>query len=164
MEDQPAVGIEVVVVGDALADVAVLLRGARGVELLELEPGVDHRLEEVQRPEDVRRDRLVRAVPRLADVRLRAEVEDERAVGGGVAQLAHEVVDRRPVGEVGEVDLQPVAEVPDVVQRAARGGPDERVDVGPELDQRVRQMRAHEAVGAGHERGSPVVEAGELVA
>ena len=76
MEDQAAVLVEVVVVRDGLAHVAVLLRGARGVELLELEAVVDDRLQQVERADRVRHHRLVRPVPRLADVRLRAEVED----------------------------------------------------------------------------------------
>jgi hypothetical protein len=67
-------------VGDGLAHVPVLLRGAGGVELLDLEPVVDDRLEQVERAERVRRHRLVGPVPRLADVRLRAEVEDVWAV------------------------------------------------------------------------------------
>ena len=75
MQDQPARVVEVVMVGDRLVDVPVLLRGAGGVELLELELPVDDRLQEVERAEDIRRDGLVGPVPRLADVRLRAEVE-----------------------------------------------------------------------------------------
>ena len=81
MQDQAAVVVEVVVVRDRLVDVAVLLRRAGGVELLELEPVVDDRLEQVERADRVRHHRLVRAVPRLADVRLRAEMEDVRLVG-----------------------------------------------------------------------------------
>jgi hypothetical protein len=100
---------------------------------------VDDRLEQVQRPEDVGRDRLVGAMPGLADVRLRAEVEDEGLVGR-LPELPHEVVDRGAVGEVREVHLQPVAQVRDVVQRAARVGADERVHVGAELDEAVRQV------------------------
>ena len=79
MQDQAALVVEVVVVRDGLADVAVLLRGAGGVELLELEAVVDDRLQQVERADRVRHHRLVRPVPRLADVRLRAEVEDVRA-------------------------------------------------------------------------------------
>ena len=151
-------------VGDGLADVPVLLRRPGGVELLELEPGVDDGLQQVQRPEHVRRDGLVRPVPRLADVRLGAEVEDVRPIGRGVLQLANEVVDRRAVGEVREVDLEPVAQVADVVQRAARGRADERVHRRAELDERVRQVRAHEAVGARDENGAAVVDVPELAA
>ena len=162
MQDQPALVVEVVVVRDGLARVAVLLRGARGVELLELEPLVDDRLEEVERADRVRHHGLVRAMPRLAHVRLRAEVEDVRAVRRRVAQLLDEVVDGRLVREVGEVHLQPAAEVRDVVQRAARGGAHERVDVRAELHERVREVRAHEAVRAGDERRAAGVDVAEL--
>ena len=103
MQDQPAALVEVVVVGDRLADVSVLLRGAGRVELLELEVVVDDRLEQVERPDGVRQDRLVRPVPRLADVRLRAEVEDVRLVRA-LLEVTHQIVDRRLVGEVGEDD------------------------------------------------------------
>ena len=72
MQDQAALRIEGVVVRDGLAHVSVLLRRPGGVELLELEPVVDDRLQQVERPDRVRQDGLVRAVPRLADVRLRA--------------------------------------------------------------------------------------------
>jgi hypothetical protein len=85
-------------------DVAVLLRGARRVELLELEPPVDDRLEQVERADRVRHHRLVGPVPRLADVRLRTEVEDVRPVGR-LLQLPDEVVHGRLVREVREVDL-----------------------------------------------------------
>ena len=81
VEDEAARVVEVVVVRDGLADVPVLLRRPGGVELLDLELPVDDRLQEIQRPEHVRGDGLVRPVPGLADVRLRAEVEDVRAVG-----------------------------------------------------------------------------------
>ena len=164
MEDQPARVVEVVMVGDGLADVPVLLRGPRGVELLELESGVHDGLQQVQSPEHVGGHGLVWPVPRLADVRLGAEVEDVRAIGSGVLQLADEVVHRRAVGEVCEVDLEPAAEVPDVVQRAARGRADECVDARAELDERVREVRAHEAVGARDEDGAPVVDVPELAA
>ena len=78
-------------------------------------------------------------------MRLRAEVEDVRAVGRAL-QLADEVVDRRPVGEVGEVHLQALAQVPDVVQ-PARVRPHEGVHGRAELDEGVREVRAHEPVG-----------------
>ena len=81
MQDQAARVVEVVVVRDVVAHVAVLLRGAGGVELLELEAGVDDRLQQVERADRVRHHRLVGPVPRLADVRLGAEVEDVRPVG-----------------------------------------------------------------------------------
>ena len=103
-------------------------------------------------------------MPRLADVRLGAEVEDVGAIGSGVLQLADEVVHRRAVGEVCEVDLEPGAEVPDVVQRAARRRANECVDVRSELDECVREVRAHEAVGAGDEDCAPVVDVPELTA
>ena len=151
-------------VGDALAHVAVLLRRAGRVELLELEPVVDDRLEQVERADRVRHHRLVRAVPRLADVRLGAEVEDVGAVGRASLQLPDEVVDRRPVGEVGEVHLEAVAQVPDVVQRAARGRAHEGVHVGAELDERVREVRAHETVRTGDEHGATRVGVAELAA
>ena len=93
-------------------------------------------------------------MPRLADVCLGAEVEDVGPVGRGVLQLADEVVDRGAVGEIGEVHLQAVAEMPDVVQRSARGRPHEGVHGRAELDERVREVRAHEAVGARHEDGA----------
>ena len=97
-------------------------------------------------------------------MRLGAEVEDVGPVVGGLLQLPDQVVDRRLVGEVGEVHLEPVAEMPDVVQRAARGRAHERVDVGAELDERVGEVRAHEAVGAGDEDGAPAVGVAELAA
>ena len=112
-------------------------------------------------PIGVRHHRLVRPVPRLSDVRLGAEVEDVRPVRR-VLELADEVVDRRAVGQVGEVDLEPVAEVPDVVQRAARRRAHERVHVRAELDERIGQMRAHEAVGAGDEHSAAAVDVAEV--
>ena len=75
-----------------------------------------------------------------------------------------EVVDRRAVGEVREVDLEAAAQVADVVQRAARGRADECVHGRAELDERVREVRAHEAVGARDEDGAPVVDVPELAA
>ena len=162
MEDQAARVVEIVVVPDGLADVAVLLRRARGVELLDLQAVVDDRLEQVQRADRVRHDRLVRPVPALADVGLRAQVEDERAIVL-LGQVADQVVDRGAVGQVGEVDLQRVAQVADVVQRAARGRAHERVDVGAERDERFGQMRAHEAVRAGDEHRPAAVHGLELI-
>ncbi len=85
MQDQPALVVEVVVVGDRLAHGPVLLRRARRVELLELEPRIDDCLQEVERPEHVRGDRLVGAMPGLADVRLGPEVEDVGAIRGRVS-------------------------------------------------------------------------------
>ena len=106
MQDQAAELVEVVVVRDRLADVAVLLRRAGRVELLELDAVVDDRLQQVERPDRVRHHGLVRAVPRLADVRLRAEVEDVGLVGRRHEVVADQIVDRRLVGEVGEDDAQ----------------------------------------------------------
>ncbi len=162
MQDQRAGLVEVVVVRDRLAHVAVLLRGARGVELLQLEAPVDDRLEQVERADRVRHHRLVGPVPRLADVRLRAQVEDVRLVGR-LAQLPDEVVDRGAVGQVGEVHLQLLAQVPDVVQRPARRGAHERVHVRAQLDERVGQVRAHEAVRAGDEHRPASVDVPELL-
>ena len=68
------------------------------------------------------------------------------------------------VGEVGPVDLQPVADLPDVVQGAARGGPDEGVDVGAEVAEPLGQVRAHEAVRARDEDGSVLVIGAEVLA
>ena len=162
VQDQPARLVEVVMVRDVLAHVAVLLRGAGGVELLQLQAPVDDRLEQVQRPDRVRHHRLVGAVPRLTHVRLRAEMEDVRLVRDRVAQLLDQVVDRRLVGQVGELHLQPVAQVRDVVQRATRGRTHERVHVGADLDERIRQVRAHEAVGTRDEHGAAAVDVAEL--
>ena len=140
MEDQAAVVVEVVVVGDRLADVSVLLGCAGGVELLELETVVDDRLEEVERPDRVRHQRLVRPVPGLVDVSLRAEVEDERLVGRVEQVLRDDEVDRVLVGEVREMHLQAPAQVRDVAERAARSCADEGVDVRAQLDERVGQV------------------------
>ena len=133
VEDQAAVVVEVVVVRDRLADVAVLLRGARGVELLELEAVVDDRLEQVERPDDVRHHRLVRPVPGLADVRLGAEMEDVRPVRRRRAGRGRG--SRPRCGRSGRrtSTVSAVAEVADVVQRAARGRADEGDDVRAEL-------------------------------
>ena len=161
MEDDAAVGVELVLVDDRVARVAVLLRRAGGVESLELELVVEDRLEEVERADDVRHHRLVRPVPGLAHVRLGAEMEDVGPVGR-LLQLPHEIVDRRAVGEVGELHDHPLAQVADVVQRAARRGADEGHDVGAQLDERLREVRAHEAVGAGDEHRAPFVDVAEL--
>ena len=96
-------------------------------------------------------------------MRLGAEVEDVRLVGR-LLQLADQVVDRGLVGQVGEDDREPAAQVPDVVQRAGRGGADEGDHVGAELDERVGQVRAHEPVGAGDEDGSSAEDGAELAA
>ena len=62
------------------------------------------------------------------------------------------------------MDLQPAALVADVVQRPARGRADECVHRRAELDQRVREVRSHEAVGARDEDGASVVDVPELAA
>ena len=162
VQDEAAGGVEVVVVRDRLAHVAVLLGGAGGVELLELEPVVDHRLEKVQRPDGIRHHRLVRAVPGLADVRLRAEVKEVRPVRRREEVVADEVVDRGLVGQVREDDANVAAQVADVVQRAARGGAHERDHVRADVVERVGQVRAHEPVGTGDDDGAAAVDAGEL--
>ncbi len=155
--------VEIVVMRDGLAYVAVLLRCPRGGELLELEPVVDDGLQQVQRPEGVRHHGLVRAMPRLADVRLRAEVEDVGTVVQ-LAQLSDQVVDGRLVGEIGEVDDQLPVEVADVVQRAARGRAHEGVNVRVEGDERLRQVRAHEAVRSRDQAGSSCEEVAVVAA
>src|SRR5262245_7672700 len=96
-------------------------------------------------------------------MRLRAEMEDVRPVRR-LSDLPDQVVDGRAVGEVGEVDLEAISEVRDVVQGAARVGADECVHLRAELDQGVGQVRAHEAVGTGDENGAAVVEVAELAA
>jgi len=102
-----------------------------------------------------------RAQGKLADVGLGTEVEHVRSVGR-VTQLAHEVVDRGAVGEVGEVHLQLPTEVGDVVQRPARGCANERVDVGAERHERLGQVGPHEPVRAGDEHRAPAVHVREL--
>ena len=73
-------------------------------------------------------------------MRLRSEMEHVRPVGDAVPELLDEVIDRGPVGEIREMHLQAVAEMPDVVQRAARRRAHERMDDGTELDERVGEM------------------------
>ena len=106
-------------------------------------------------------DYLIRELKR-ADVRLRAEVEDERPVGRARELVANEVVDRGLVGEVGEDDAEPPPQVADVVERPRRGRADEGDHVGAELDQRVGQVRAHEPVGAGDEHRAAAVDVAEV--
>ena len=80
-------------------------------------------------------------------------------------EVAHQVVDRRLVGQVGEDDAtQVAAEVADVVQRARGGGAHEGDHVGAELDERVGQVRAHEAVGARDEARAALVDVAEVAA
>ena len=133
--------------GNRLAHVPVFLRRSGRVELLELETAVDDRLEQVQRSDRVRHHCFVRSVPRLADVCLRAEMEDVWAIAC-LAQVLHQVVDRRLIGEIGEVNVELSAEMPDVVQRAARRRSDERVHRCVERHEGFGQVRAHEAVSA----------------
>src|SRR5687768_5923529 len=83
-------------------------------------------------------------------------------IGSGLLELADEVVHGGAVGEIGEVDLEPAAEVPDVVQGAARRRADECVDARTQLDERVREVRAHETVCAGDENGASVVDVPEF--
>ncbi len=52
--------------------------------------------------------------------------------------------------------------MPDVVQRAARRGADERDDVRAQLHERLGEMGAHEAVGARDEGSAPLVDVTEL--
>src|SRR5438132_924775 len=87
-------------------------------------------------------------------MRLGAEVEEVRLVRR-VEQLLHEVVDGRLVREIGELHMQSFTQVPDVVQRAARGRAHESVHIRVEVDEGFRQVGAHEAVGAGDEAGPP---------
>ena len=58
--------------------------------------------------------------------------------------------------------LQPVAEVPDVVEGTRGRGAHEGVNVGAQLHQALGQMGAHEPVRPGHENGSATVDIGEL--
>ena len=161
VQDDAAVLVEVVVAADLLADVSVLLRRAGGVELLELELPVDDGLEQVEGAHDVRHRRLVRPVPRLADVRLRGEVEHVRPVGC-FAQATDRPVDRVTVGEVAPVNGDAPTMLRDVVEGSARRGTDEGVDVCAQTDKGVDEMRAHEAVGAGDERRASRQRLGEL--
>ena len=60
--------------------------------------------------------------------------------------------------------LEPVPQVRDVVQSAARVRAHERVHRCSELDEGVREVRAHEAVGSGDEHGAALVDVAELAA
>ena len=162
MQDQPAKLVEVMVMRDRLTDVPILFGGTCGVELLELDAEVDDRLQQVERADGVRHHRLVRAVPRFADVRLGAEVEYVRLVRRRHQVPAHQVVDRRLVGEVGEDHVDVAAVARDVVQRARRRRAYERDHVGAQRDQRVGEVRAHESVRAGDEARAVAVEVAEL--
>ena len=148
---------------DAFAHVAVLLGGAGGVELLELDVVVDDRLQQVERPHGVRHHRLVRAVPGLADVRLCTEMEHVRSVRGGHQMVAHAMVDRGLVGQVREDDRQLVPTMADVVERPRRGRADECDDMSAEGDERLGQVRAHESIGTRDEAGSIAIRRLEVV-
>jgi hypothetical protein len=133
------------------------------VELLQLEPVVDDRLQQVERAHRVRHHGLVRPVPRLADVCLCGEVEDVGAVVGP-AQHPDDAVDRVTVGQVAPVDGDVAPEVADVVESAARSRTHERVNARAEEDERIGDVRAHEAVGARHEGRAAGVDVAELTA
>lgn len=70
VEQHTAVVLVVVETLDLGIHIAVLFTGARRVELLDVEIQIDDRLEEVQRPGDVRVDCLVGPIPGFADVGL----------------------------------------------------------------------------------------------
>ena len=96
-------------------------------------------------------------------MRLRSEMEEVRPVLR-LREVAHQVVDRRLVGEVREDHAQPPLQVADVVQRARRGGAHERDHVGVELDEGLGQVRAHEAVGARDQAGPARIGVADLAA
>src|SRR3954452_12513549 len=88
-------------------------------------------------------------------------MEDVRLVGR-VQKLLHEVVDRRLVGEVGELDLQLFAQRRDVVQRTARGGAHEGMHIRTERDERLGEVGAHETVRARDEARTAGEEVAEV--
>src|SRR2546422_231709 len=153
---------EAVLVAHLLADVAVLLRGARGVDLIDVHVEVDDGLQQVHHTQHVRAERLVRAVPALADVRLGAEVEDHRLVAEGLEDLER-LEDRLLVREVGAVDRRLLLDVTGVVEHAGRRRAHEHVDVGVVGQQRLDQVRSHEAVAARHEDGASLQQRGDAV-
>src|SRR5581483_5550014 len=110
----------------------------------------------------VRHHRLVRPMPRLPDVRLSTQMEHVRPVVGR-PQVLHQVVDRRLVRQIREHRPDPAAQMPEVVQRAARRRPHERGDVRAQLHERVRQMRPHEPVRARHEHRPACVRVAVLL-
>lgn len=69
-KEDAAVLLELVVTAQLLSDVSVLLVRPRRVELRDVQVELDDRLQEVQRPRDVRLDRIVGPVPGLTDVGL----------------------------------------------------------------------------------------------
>ena len=83
---------------------------------------------------------------------------------GPFFNVAHDDVDRGAIGEIGEVDRQPVAEMRDVVERTARVRAHEGMDRCAKLDERIGEVRAHEAVSAGDENRTSFVDVTELAA
>ena len=84
---------------------------------------------------------------------LPGEVEDDVAV-------AHEIVHRRLLADVGDVDAHAIGDAVDVEQVAAVVG-DERIDeqhVGAERDQPAREIAADEAEAAGDHHRAAAVE------
>ena len=123
---------------------------------------VDDRLQQVERADRVRHHRLVRPVPRLADVRLRAEVEDVRLVAAPASGRASGSRSRSCRSGRRRRRGSRRRRCADVVQRARGGRAHERDHVGAELDERVGQVRAHEAVGAGDEARAARVGVAEV--
>ena len=100
---------------------------------------------------------------------LGAEVEDEGRIGRR-RQCLDRAVDGEPIGEVSPVHGYVLAEMADVVQSAARRGAHEDVHARSEPHERLRQVRAHEAVGTSDEHRAAsvgiadvLVERGEVV-
>ena len=93
-------------------------------------------------------------IPHAVDVaHLAGEVEDDVAV-------AHEVVHRALLADVGDVDADAIGDAVDVEQVAAVVG-DQRVDeqhVGAELDEPAREVAADEAEAAGDHHAAAAVE------
>ncbi len=74
--------------------------------------------------------------------------------------IAHQVVHRRLLADVRDVDVQPIGDAVDVEQVAAVVG-DQRVDqqdVGAEIDERARQVAADEAESAGDHHLAAAIE------
>ena len=117
-------------------------------------PVVDDRLEQVERADRVRHHRLVRPVPRLADVRLGAEVEDVRPVGRlrrarGRGSRSTSCRSGRRSGRFSWSRRWPMLfSAPLEVARTKAW------TFAPRWHERVGQVRAHEAVGAGDEDGA----------
>ena len=96
-------------------------------------------------------------------MRLRAQVKHVRLVRR-LREVTHQIVDRRLVRQVGEDDSQPAAQVSDVVQRPGGGGSHEGDHVRVEMDERLGQVGAHEAVRSRDEHGAAGVGIAELAA